>query len=152
VLVPFSEAWPVDPVLVDEVRREWPVEGEDPDADVDAWREGAELYEDDDRYDALMRAGELMARAVRHHLHGEDLLRDDDLAVTVQSLLFVATTPAPPGRETSPQARRLARLALAVITQQGWQPAHLGGTGQVPAELFEDADMRDALTAAVAPS
>ena len=147
----FTQEWPVDDALVDEVRREWPLDDAEPDADVQAWRRGAELYEDDDRYDATMRAGDLMARAVRYHLHGADVLRDDDLAVSVQSLLFAATTPAPDGAPATPQARRLARLALAVITLQGWQPAHLGGDGQVPAGLFADDDMRRELVAAVAP-
>ena len=134
--------------LVDRVREEWPLDGVDVEADVRTWREGAELYEDADD-DELLLAGELMARAVRHHVHGGRALREDDLAVTVQSLLFAAGTPsagAVPGR-----ACRLARLALAVIAQQGWQPLQLGGNGHITAEIFEDADIDRLLTAALAP-
>ena len=61
--------------------------------------------------DGLLHAGDLMARAVRHHVHGEGVLRDDDLAVTVQSLLFAAGTPAPDDVGVSAVACRLARLA-----------------------------------------
>lgn len=143
---------PVGGSLVDLARRDWPLDGTDPDADVQAWRRGAELYEDDDDPAALLRAGELMARAVRHHVHGDDVLRDDDLAVTVQSLLFAASTPQPGADDVPEPACRLARLALAVIAQQGWQPAHLGGNGQLPREVFADADIRRVLAAAVAPA
>ncbi len=143
---------PLGGSLVDLVRRDWPLDGADPDDDVRAWRRGAELYEDDDDPAALLRAGELMARGVRHHVHGDDVLRDDDLAVTVQSLLFAASTPQPGADGVPEQARRLARLALAVIAQQGWQPAHLGGNGQIPREVFADADIRRVLDAAVAPA
>jgi hypothetical protein len=138
--------------LVDLARRDWPLDGADPDADVQAWRRGGELYEDDDDPAALLRAGELMARAVRHHVHGDDVLRDDDLAVTVQSLLFAASTPQPGADDVHEQACRLARLALAVIAQQAWQPADLGGNGQLPREVFADADIRRVLDAAVAPA
>ncbi len=143
---------PVGGSLVDLARRHWPLDGADPDADERAWRRGAELYEDDDDPAALLQAGELMARAVRHHVHGDDLLRDDDLAVTVQSLLFAASTPQPGADDVPEEARRLALLALAVIAQQGWQPAHLGGNGQLPREVFADADIRKVLDAAVAPA
>ena len=135
--------------LLDRVQREWPLDGADVEADVRAWREGAELYEEGDD-DELLHAGELMARAVRHHLHGDRALREDDLAVTVQSLLFAAGTPEPDGA-VSARACRLARLALAVIAQHGWQPPQLGGNGHVTAEIFEDADIDRLLTAALAP-
>ena len=134
--------------LIDQVRAEWPLEGADPDADRRAWREGAELYEDCDD-DDLLRAGELMAAAVRHHVHGEPVLRDDDLAVTVQSLLFAAGTPGPDGVAVRPLACRLARLAVAVVAQRGWQPEHLGGNGHVTAGIFEDADIQRLLAAAL---
>ena len=136
--------------LLDRVRAEWPLDGASPEDDVRAWREGAELYETGED-DELLHAGELMARAVRHHVHGRAVLRDDDLAVTVQSLLFAAGTPAADGVTILAGARRLARLALVVIAQNGWQPAHLGGTGHVTAGIFEDADISRLLTAALAP-
>ena len=130
--------------LLERARRDWPLDGADPEADVRAWRAGADLYEDGDD-DELLHAGELMAQAVRHHVHGGDLLRDDDLAVTVQSLLFSASTPT---SLTAPgDARRLARLALAVILEHGWQPPHLGGNGHLPVEIFEDADIQGLLDA-----
>ncbi len=140
-----------DERLLDDVRREWPLDGADPDADVRAWRRGTELYEDDDRYDALLRAGDLMAQAVRHHLHAQDVLRDDDLAVTLHSLLFAATTPPPAGGPPAAEALRLSRLALAVVKQHGWQPVALGGNGHIAPELFEDAEIVQVLTAAIAP-
>ena len=136
------------PVSLDRVRQEWPLDAADVEADVRAWRDGAELYEDGDD-DELLHAGELMARAVRHHVHGGHALRDDDLAVTVQSLLFAAG--APSASAVSARACRLARLALAVIAQQGWQPPQLGGNGHITAEIFEDADIDRLLTAALAP-
>ena len=135
--------------LLDSVRREWPLDGADVEADVRAWREGAGLYEDGDD-DELLHAGELMARAVRHHVHGSRALREDDLAVTVQSLLFAAGTDVPEGAVPA-RACRLARLALAVIAQHCWQPPQLGGNGHITAEIFEDADIERLLTAALAP-
>jgi hypothetical protein len=131
------------------VREEWPLDGADAADDVRAWREGAELYEDGED-DELLGAGQLMARAVRHHLHGEGVLREDDLAVTVQSLLFAAATPGADGA-LPPAACRLARLALAVIAEQGWQPPHLGGNGHVTAGIFEDDDVRRLLAVALGP-
>jgi hypothetical protein len=137
--------------LLDRVRREWPLDGAGVEADVRAWREGAGLYEEGDD-DELLHAGELMARAVRHHLHGTRALREDDLAVTVQSLLFAAGTPASESAAIPEPACRLARLALAVIAQQRWQPPSLGGNGHVTAEIFEDADIERLLAAALAPA
>jgi hypothetical protein len=148
LLVAFPDERPVS--LIDRVREEWPLDGADVDADVRAWRDGAELYEDCDD-DELLAAGELMARAVRHHVHGGRALREDDLAVTVHSLLFAAGTPAPDDAGIPLRACRLARLALAVIAQQGWQPPQLGGNGHITAEIFEDADIHRLLTAALAP-
>jgi hypothetical protein len=145
--VTFSDQRTVS--LVDRVRAEWPLDDGDVDADVRAWREGAELYEDGDD-DELLAAGQLMARAVRHHVHGQAVLRDDDLAVTVQSLLFAAATPGP-GDEIPVEACRLGRLALAVIAERGWQPPHLGGNGHVTEGIFEDDDVRR-LLAAVLPA
>jgi hypothetical protein len=147
-LVTFADERPVS--LLDRVRREWPLDGASVEADVRAWRDGAELYEVGDD-DELLRAGELMARAVRHHLHGERALREDDLAVTVHSLLFAAGTPVPDSGRIPRAACRLARLALAVIAQQGWQPPRLGGNGHVTAEIFEDPDIQRLLAAALAP-
>ena len=144
----FSAEGPVAGRLMSRVREEWPVEGADAEADVRAWREGAELYEDGDD-DELLCAGELMARAVRHAVHGRHVLRDDDLAVTVQSLLFAAATPLPDGAGTSLEGCRLARLALAVILQRGWQPPRLGGNGHITAGIFEDADVKRLLAAAL---
>ena len=145
----FADERPVS--LVDRVRQEWPLDGADVEADVRAWRKGAELYEDADD-DELLHAAELMARAVRHHLHGRRVLRDDDLAVTVHSLLFAAGTPLPSGGKGIPrEACRLARLALAVIAQEGWQPPQLGGNGHITTEIFEDADIDRLLTVALAP-
>jgi hypothetical protein len=65
--------------------------------------------------------------------------------------VFAAGTPGPDGAGISAAARRLARLALAVIAQQGWQPPQLGGNGHITAEIFEDGDIRRLLTAALAP-
>ncbi len=141
----LAAGWPGP--LMDRVREEWPLDGADAEADVRAWRDGAELYEDGDD-DELLHAGELMARAVRHHLHGDGVLREDDLAVTVQSLLFAAGTPSDTSRVPQ-ESCRLARLALAVIAQHGWQPPHLGGNGHVTAEIFEDADIRRLVAAAL---
>ncbi len=135
--------------LLARVRQEWPLDGADAAADVRVWREGAELYEDGDD-DELLHAGELMARAVRHHVHGHGALREDDLAVTVHSLLFAAGTPPPDGA-LSARACGLARLALAVVAQQGWQPPQLGGNGHITAEIFEDAGIHRLLAAALAP-
>ena len=141
----LAAGWPGP--LLDRVREEWPLDGVDAEADVGAWRDGAELYEDGDD-DELLHAGELMARAVRHHVHGDGVLREDDLAVTVQSLLFAAGTACATSR--IPEAScRLARLALAVIAQHGWQPPHLGGNGHLTVEIFEDADIRRLLAAAL---
>jgi len=139
-----------DGQLIDQVREEWPLDGADADADLQAWRLGAELYEDDDTDGGeLLRAGGLMAAAVRHHLHGNAVLRDDELAVTVQSLLFAASTPVADGGAIPERACSLARLALAAIAQQGWQPEHLGGNGHVTEGIFEDADIQQLLATAV---
>jgi hypothetical protein len=148
--VTFSAEGPVAGRLLSRVREEWPLEGTDAEADVRAWREGAELYEDGDD-DELLHAGELMARAVRHEVHGRPVLRHDDLAVTVQSLLFAAATPLADGGAIPVEACRLARLALAVVLARGWQPPHLGGNGHITAEIFDDADVQRLLAGALAP-
>ena len=141
-------AGPLAGPLASRVRAEWPLDGADVEADVRAWRLGGELYEDGDD-DELLYAGELMARAVRHHVHGDGVLRDDDLAVTVQSLLFAAGTPM--DDYIPAPACRLARLAVAVIAQREWQPRDLRGNGQIAAEIFEDVDIQRLLAAALAP-
>lgn len=147
-LVTFADERPVRAPLMSLVRAEWPLDGPDVEADVRAWREGAALYEDGDD-DELLHAGELMARAVRHAVHGRHVLRDDDLAVTVQSLLFAAATPPSEGAGIPLEGCRLARLAVAVILQRGWQPPHLGGNGHITAGIFEDADVKRLLAAAL---
>jgi hypothetical protein len=64
-------------------------------------------------------------------------------------MLFAAGTPAPGGAAVRAETCRLARLALAVIAQRGWQPEHLGGNGHVTEGIFEDDDIQRLLAAAV---
>jgi hypothetical protein len=46
-LVTFADERPVS---LDRVRKDWPLDGASVEADVQAWRDGAELYEAGDDY------------------------------------------------------------------------------------------------------
>lgn len=121
--------------LIENVRREWPPTDFGIDADLQAWREGRELYNSRDDYAAMMRAAELMSQALRHHLYGAGILAGADLPETTHAVLF-ASFSAPPDGQSFPQAvQARARLALTVIKKHGWQATEHGGSGQMGAYL-----------------
>ncbi|ABD11936.1 hypothetical protein ThrDRAFT_03393 [Frankia casuarinae] len=131
------------------VRAEWPLDRAGIEADVAAWEHGVQLYDAHDDYATMMRAGMMLARLLRHHLHGRAVLDDPVLAVTTHHVLFAARTPPPDGVTVAQHALRMARLGLTVMRAHGWQSAEFGGDGTL-AEPFFTGGNRLLLTAALA--
>lgn len=114
---------------VENVRREWPAEDLERDADLAAWRQGNQIYEANDDYASMMRAGGLMSRALRHSLYGDRLLPESDLFETTHRVLFSSAFPPPDGRTLLPEAAAQLRLALTIVKKEGWQSLEHGGNG-----------------------
>lgn len=114
---------------VENVRREWPAEDLDPDADLAAWRDGNQVYEANEDYGSMMKAGALMARALRHSLYGDGLFAKADHMQTTHRVLFSSAFPPPDGRTLLPEAAAQLRLALTIVKKEGWQSREHGGDG-----------------------
>ena len=134
---------------LEEVRREWPQSGFDPEADLQAWEQGVELYNARDDYASMVHAAGLMCRALRYELYGSGLLTGSDLPTTTHQVLFGSAFP-PPDRQSFPAtvAAQL-RLALTIVKKHGWQAVEHGGTGQM-ADFIGASHI--VMTMAVAPS
>jgi TPR repeat protein len=140
----------IDWSAVDSVRREWPVAELNADADFAAWRSGGRLYDANDDYQSMMRAGALMCQALRHELYGNGILAGSDLPETVHSALFASVTTPPDGKTLTGQARRQIRLALTIMKKHGWQPVSMGGNGAMEVPFFQGGTYF-LLAAAIAP-
>jgi tetratricopeptide (TPR) repeat protein len=114
---------------LEEIQHEWPRSALNAEEDLQAWRNGQQLYNDRDDYHSLMRAGGLQARALQHELYGRGILCGTDLPNTVHQVLFASTVTPPDGRTLSEQAAKRIRLALTVIKKYGWQLESHGGNG-----------------------
>lgn len=115
--------------LLENVRAEWPADDLEAKADLDAWREGMQLYDARDDYASMVEAGRLMCRALRHHLYGRGILVDADLPETTHRVLFSSCFP-PPDQRTFPQSvQAQVRLGLTIVKKEGWQPVSCGGNG-----------------------
>ncbi|WP_406081256.1 hypothetical protein [Micromonospora sp. NBC_00858] len=134
------------------IRKEWPNEDLDEAADLQSWLLGKQLYDQvGDDYPIMMRAGELMCQALRHHLYGDGILTGAKLPNTVHSVLFASTSKPPDGVTLSPPARRQIRLALTIMRKHGWQPAHMGGNSMMEALFSPPRGMWLLFSAALAP-
>src|SRR5690349_18080352 len=127
---PAPEPTPgVDWSRLENVRREWPPSDFDADRDLAAWREGLALYGARDDYASMIRAAELMCRALRHHLYGPGLLAADDLPKTTHAVLFGSAFSPPDGRTFPTEVAAQLRLALTIVKKHGWQSVAHGGSG-----------------------
>jgi len=135
---------------IDSVRQEWPAGELNPDADFAAWKSGQQVYDANDDYQSMMRAGALMCQALRHELYGNGILAGSDLPGTVHSVLWASVTTPPDGRTLSGQARRQIRLALTIMKKHGWQPAAMGGNGALEDPFFQGGTYH-LLAATIAP-
>ena len=134
---------------IEEVRREWPASDLDATADLKAWREGQHIYDRNDDYQSMMRAGRLMCRALRHHLYGEGILAAQEFPETAHSVLFASSILPSDDHALTEQARSQLRLALTVCKKHGWQPDDMGGDGKFR-PIFESSRF-DLFSAAVIP-
>lgn len=109
------------------IRREWPAAELDSAADLAACRSGQQIYDANDDYYSMIRAGALMCQALRHDLYGDGILAGADLPGAVLSVLFASTATPPDGVTLTYQARKQLRLGLTVCKKHGWQPVSMGG-------------------------
>jgi tetratricopeptide (TPR) repeat protein len=135
---------------IDSVRREWPASELNPDTDLAAWQSGRRVYDANDDYQSMMRAGALMCQALRHELYENGILAGSDLPETVHSVLFASVTAPPDGKTLTDQACRQIRLALMIMKKHGWQPVSMGGNGAMEVPFFQGGTYF-LLTAAIAP-
>jgi TPR repeat protein len=142
---PGHPVWPT----IDDIRREWPYDALDADADRAAWEEGIGLYERDD-YPSMMQCAELLSRALAHHLYGPGLITGSDYPNTVFKVLYASVEAPPDGQTFADSAQRCARLALTLTRDNGWQPADLGGLATFP-PLLDEVGNRMLYSAALAP-
>lgn len=76
---------------------------------------------------------EFITRGLRHALHGDGLLSDDEAAIGAGTILEVLEpAPEPDSSIALYIRRRSVRLAMALAKLNGWQPVDLGGDGTVP--------------------
>jgi hypothetical protein len=132
---------PIRPATVDwsdieNIRAEWKTL-ESVDASMLGWRNGMRMYDDGPVPTQRLNVAEYLTRALGHHLFGEYLLTDADAAETVRRVLtMVEMVPSLPADGQAKFALRLARLALAIVKRESWQPMSLGGDGQVNDQIL----------------
>jgi len=132
---------PVNWADVENIRNEWRTQLESADDSMVAWRNGMRMYDDGPVPAQRLNTAEYMTRALGHQLFGRRLLTETDAAETVRRVLtMVELVPSEPIWLLD-FAPRLARLALAVAREEGWQPVSLGGDGQVTDQILS-ADRR----------
>lgn len=131
------------------VRSEWPADDLEPKADLEAWREGMQLYDDRDDYTSMVRSARLMCWALRYELYGRGILVAADLRNTTHRVLFGSCFPPPDGQTFPESVRAQVRLGLTIVKKYGWQATQHGGTGEM-AEFLNASWM--VLTTALAPS
>jgi TPR repeat protein len=134
---------------LENVRSEWPADDLEPKADLEAWRQGMQLYDDRDDYASMVRSAGLMCRALRYELYGRGVLVTADLPNTTHRVLFGSCFPPPDGKTLPEAVRTQVRLGLTIVKKYGWQATQHGGTGEM--EEFLRASWM-VLTMALAPS
>lgn len=113
---------PVNWADVENIRNEWRTQLESADDSMVAWRNGMRMYDDGPVPAQRLNTAEYMTRALGHQLFGRRLLTETDAAETVRRVLtMVELVPSEPIWLLD-FAPRLARLALAVAREEGWQP------------------------------
>ena len=127
---PASPGVPTDWSDIDNIRAEWPKSALDPETDLMKRDEGISLYNQgsDQSPASAFRAAALLAPSLAHSLYGEGILRGQDLVNTVYMTLFASLDVAD-DRTFPEDAQRIARLALTIVRENGWQPAAMGGDG-----------------------
>lgn len=121
---------PTDWSDIDNVRAEWPKSALDPERDLRKREEGISLYNQGPGQSpaSALRAATLLAPSLAHSLYGEGIIRGQDLIDTVYKTLFASLDVAD-DRTFPDEAQRIARLALTLVRENGWQPAAMGGDG-----------------------
>jgi len=132
------------------IRAEWPESQLDPEEDLQKWREGLALYDNDD-YPSMMRCATLLSASLAHSLYNEGILRGEDFPNTVFKVLYASLEPPPDGRTFAESAQRAARLVLTLIRENGWQPESMGGRGLFD-KLIMDKGNFMLLTTATSPT
>lgn len=130
------------------IRGEWEKQLEGESGGRLGWSNGRRLFAEGPVPAQLVNVAEYMSRGLAYTYVGQPLFPDDQAAETVRQML-AALSSMPP---TVPAfqwrfARRIARLALAVTRQKGWQPVPLGGDGQIGEQFLQASVVLDAITA-----
>ena len=115
---------------IDNIRAEWPKSALDPEKDLRKRDEGISLYNQGPGQSpaSALRTAALLAPSLAHSLYGEGILRGQDLIDTVYKTLFASLDVAD-DRTFPEEAQRIARLALTLVRENGWQPGAMGGDG-----------------------
>jgi hypothetical protein len=117
----------VDWADIELIRAEWPLDDANAEADLAAFHEGNQVYDDNDDYLSMLRSGALLSRSLRYELYGKGILRPDDVSLATFRVLFASAYPPPDERSFPHQAASQLRLAMTVAKKHGWQPAAWGG-------------------------
>jgi hypothetical protein len=116
------------PLLLDDIRAEWPQGSLDTESDLVGWHQGIDLYTNSD-YPSMMRCATLLAAALAHDLYHGNVVPRDDVPDTVLKIIWSSTAPPPDGKTFAPSAEKAARLAMAITRELGFQPMSMGGNG-----------------------
>ena len=98
------------------------------------WTNGMRMFDEPHPPAQILNIAEYMTRGLAHQLFVPLLSDADALRTCRRVLTLVDQVPAEPAfvAEFGP---RLARLALTIIRERGWQPMELGGDGSVTDEI-----------------
>jgi len=98
------------------------------------WTNGMRMFDEPHPPAQILNIAEYMTRGLAHQLFVPLLSDADALRTCRRVLTLVDQVPAEPAfvAEFGP---RLARLALTIIRERGWQPRELGGDGSVTDEI-----------------
>lgn len=118
---------------IESVKAEW-TSLESPEEALLGWRNGMRMFEEDSWPNQRMNVAEYMTRALAYDL-GESPLLDEEAALETVRRVLIACDRIPRDFGLVESAPRLARLALTVAKIHQWQPASLGGSGLVDAEI-----------------
>lgn len=118
------------------IRAEWQRELEPEDAALLGWRNGSRMFTEGVIPGQKLNVAEYLTRGLAHHLFAPILTDADALVATTRVLTLVDQIPGEPAW-VADFGPRLARLALAVIRQKGWQPSQFGGDDSVTAEILD---------------
>jgi hypothetical protein len=120
---------------LENVRAEWQGQLEPEAAARLGWNNGSRMFVEGVVPGQRLNVAEYLTRGLAYHLFTPILTDDDALVAAKRVLTLVDQIPDQPAF-LADLAPRLARLALAVIRQKGWQPSQLGGDDSVTAEIL----------------